>query len=87
MRIRSSSSDEVELGAARVALTAGAAAQLVVDAAALVTLGAEDVEAAGLERLLLLLGDVGLASRSRFLAIWASVGRLARLALARRSSP
>ena len=49
---------EVELRAARVALTAGAAAQLVVDAAALVTLGGEDVEAAGLERLLLLLTDV-----------------------------
>ena len=46
---------QVELGAAGIALTAGAAAQLVVDAPALVALGAEHVEAAGLERLLLLL--------------------------------
>ena len=42
-----------ELGAAGVALAAGAAAQLVVDAAALVALGAEHEQAAGLERLLL----------------------------------
>ena len=41
-----------ELRAAGVALAAGAAAQLVVDAPALVPLGAEDVEAAGRERLL-----------------------------------
>ena len=39
-----------ELGAARIALAAGAAAQLVVDAAALVALGAEHEQAAGLER-------------------------------------
>jgi len=42
---------EIEAALAGVALTAGAAAQLVVDAAALVALGAEHVEAAGLERL------------------------------------
>src|SRR5262245_51933150 len=51
---------EIELGAAGVALTAGAAAELIVDAPALVTLGADDVEAARLERLLLLVVDVGL---------------------------
>ena len=39
---------EVEAGLARVALAAGAAAQLVVDAARLVALGAEHVEAAEL---------------------------------------
>ena len=55
---------QVELGAARVALAAGAAAQLVVDAPALVALGAEHVEAAGVDRLLLLLGDVGLDLRA-----------------------
>ena len=38
---------QVELGAALVALPAGAAAQLVVDAPALVALRADDVEAAG----------------------------------------
>ena len=42
-----------ELGAAGVALAAGAAAQLVVDAAALVALGAEHEQPAGGERLLL----------------------------------
>ena len=42
-----------ELRAARIALAAGAAAQLVVDAAAFVTLGAEHVEAAGAKRLVL----------------------------------
>ena len=46
-----------ELRPAGIALAAGAAAQLVVDAAALVSLGADDVEAAGVERLLLELGD------------------------------
>ena len=45
--------DEVELGAARVALAAGAAAQLVVDAPALVALGGEHVEAAGASTLAL----------------------------------
>ena len=42
---------QIELGAARIALAAGAAAQLVVDAPALVPLGAEHVEAAGVQRL------------------------------------
>ncbi len=40
---------EVEARGAGVALTAGAAAKLVVDAAGLVALGAEDVEAAGVD--------------------------------------
>ena len=48
-----------ELRAPGIALAAGAAAQLVVDAAALVALGADHVEAAGGERLLLELGDLG----------------------------
>ncbi len=47
MRIRSSSQRQEEMRVAGVALAAGAAAQLVVDAAALVALGADDVEAAG----------------------------------------
>src|SRR5688572_13667812 len=41
----------VEARAARVALPAGAAAQLVVDATRLVSLGADDVQAAGLDHL------------------------------------
>ena len=45
-RISSSCEREVEPGLARVALTAGTTAQLVVDAARLVALGADDVEAA-----------------------------------------
>ncbi len=45
---------EVEPGLARVALTAGTAAELVVDAPRLVPLGAEDVEAAQLLDLILL---------------------------------
>ena len=48
-----------ELGAARVALTAGAAAQLIVDAPTFVPLGADDVEAAGLQRLFLETRDLG----------------------------
>ena len=44
---------QVELRAAGIALAAGAAAQLVVDAAGFVALGAEHVEAAGRERPLL----------------------------------
>ena len=67
-----------EAGAARVALTARTAAQLVVDATALVTLGTDNVEPAGVDRLLLsradesgdlraLLGDrVGLRLRALF---------------------
>ena len=47
---------QVEARGTRVALTAGAAAQLVVDAAAFVTLGADDVQAAGgLDRIVALL--------------------------------
>ena len=47
-----------ELRAAGIALAAGAAAQLVVDAAALVALGAEHEQAAGGERLLLQARDL-----------------------------
>ena len=46
-----------ELRPARIALAAGTSAQLVVDAAALVPLGADDVEAAGVDRLLLEIRD------------------------------
>ena len=58
--------DEVVLGGeeearlARVALAAGAAAQLVVDAPRLVALGAADEQAAGLQDLLAVLLDAGL---------------------------
>ena len=55
---------QVEAALARVALAAGAAAELVVDAAALVALGAEHVEAAELADLVAL----GLASRPSNLA-------------------
>ena len=48
---------QVEARGARVALAAGAAAQLVVDAARLVPLGADDVEAAQVDDLFV----VGLA--------------------------
>ncbi len=48
-----------ELRPARVALPAGPSAQLVVDAAAFVPLGADDVESAGLDRLLLERRDFG----------------------------
>ena len=48
-----------ELGAPGIALAAGTAAQLVVDAPALVALGADHVEPAGVERLLLERGDLG----------------------------
>ena len=51
---------QVEPALARVALAAGAAAQLVVDAARLVPLGAEHVQAARLDDLLVLLGHVPL---------------------------
>ena len=47
-----------ELGMAGIALTAGAAAQLVVDAAAFVALGAEHEHAAGGERLFLQARDL-----------------------------
>ena len=45
---------QVELGLARIALTAGAAAQLVVDTTGLVALGADDGQAAGGEHALAL---------------------------------
>ena len=54
-----------ELGMAGVALAAGAAAQLVVDPAALVALGAEHEQAAGVERLLLEPRDLGADLRRR----------------------
>jgi hypothetical protein len=48
MRIRSSSQRQEEFGGARIALAAGAAAQLIVDAPAFVALGADDEQPAGL---------------------------------------
>ena len=63
MRIRSSSRDRKKMRGARVALAAGAAAQLVVDAARLVALGAEDVEAARGDHLVVLLGGLHLELR------------------------
>ena len=54
---------QVEARRARVALAAGAAAQLVVDAPRLVALGADDVQAAGRDHLLVL------GARSRALAL------------------
>ena len=54
---------EEEARLAGVALAAGAAAQLVVDAARLVALGADDVQAAGLEDLLAVLLDAPLDRR------------------------
>ena len=54
-----------ELRVAGVALAAGTAAQLVVDAPALVPLGAEHVKAAGAERLLLQPRDLGADFRRR----------------------
>ena len=58
---------EVELRRAGVALAAGAAAELVVDAARLVALGAEDGKAAGLDDLDVLVGAdaLGLGERAR----------------------
>ena len=54
---------QVEARGARVALAAGAAAQLVVDAAALVALGADDVQAAGGLDRLVALQPLGLQAR------------------------
>ncbi len=56
IRIRSSCEREVEARGAGVALAAGAAAQLVVDAPGLVALGAEDVQAAERHHPLALVG-------------------------------
>ena len=53
---------EVELRLAGVALTAGPAAELVVDAAGFVPLGADDVEAAGLADEICLAVDLGLVA-------------------------
>ena len=76
MRIRSSSSDRKNFEWPGIALTAGTAAQLVVDAPAFVALGAEHVQAAGGERLFLqardLRADFGGA---RVLLALAHVGR------------
>jgi hypothetical protein len=63
---------EIEARGAGVALAAGAATQLVVDAPRLMTLGAQDVEAAGGEHLFAL-GDAALGI--------AGEGRLVRLRL------
>ena len=55
-RIRSSSRAQVEAALAGVALTAGTAAQLIVNPPGLVALGADDEQAAGRADLLGLLG-------------------------------
>src|SRR3954467_9498124 len=55
----------VELGGARIALPAAAAAKLVVDAPRLVPLGTEDVQAAGRDHLLVLLRAVVLVLANR----------------------
>jgi hypothetical protein len=65
---------EVETGGAGVALAAGAAAQLVVDAARLVALGADDVEAARGDDLLVGLGALDLRLLEELLVL---LGRLA----------
>src|SRR6185503_11060131 len=54
---------EEEAGLARVALAAGAAAELVVDPARLVALRADDVEPAGVHDLLAVVLDAGLDGR------------------------
>ena len=54
---------QVEARRARVALAAGAAAELVVDAARVVALGADDVQPAGLDDLLVVGVGHGLAPR------------------------
>ncbi len=69
-----------ELGAARIALTAGAAAELVVDAAAFVALGAQHEQSAGLQRGFLqprhLLAD---RSRTRVPVALAPIGDVGKL--------
>ena len=69
-----------EFRAAGIALPARTAAQLVVDAAALVPLGADDVEAAGVDRLLLEIGDLGADLRLLALALLRRGGRIDLLA-------
>ncbi len=68
---------EVEFRAARVALTAGAAAQLIVDAAAFVAFGADHVETARFERELFLRLDVALhfGNLARALSVVLDAGR------------
>ena len=65
---------EEEARLAGVALAAGAAAQLVVDAARLVALGADDVQAAGREHLLAVLLDAPLDRRQDVLEALVVVG-------------
>ena len=68
---------QVEPRQARVALAARAAAQLVVDAAALVALGAEHEQPARREHLLALGGDFGLDPVDRGVALRAVLGHVA----------
>ena len=58
---------QIEPALAGVALTAGTAAQLIVDPPGLVALGADDEQAAGGTDLLRLLRDVGLVLFQQFL--------------------
>jgi hypothetical protein len=67
-----------EFRAARVALTAGTAAQLVVDAAAFVALGGQHVKSAGIQRLLSSAFDIGSRSACA-LASSSPVGHVAQL--------
>ena len=55
MRIRSSCSERIEARAAGIALAAGAAAKLIVDAPRFVPLGADDVQAAERDHFVVLL--------------------------------
>ena len=57
---------EVEARLARVALTAGTAAELIVDAAGVVALGADDEQTAGLAHAVGLTRDLGLVPGERF---------------------
>ena len=80
MRMRSSSSDN-RTGAARVALAAGAAAQLIVDPPRSVALGAEHVQPAGRDHVLLLRGHFLLdRAARRVLRLVLDAGELLRLA-------
>jgi hypothetical protein len=74
-----------ELRVAGVALTAGTAAQLVVDAAAFVALGADHVEAAGVQRLLLQLFDLG-ADLRRWLPSRRALGHVGQFGSMRMSA-
>ena len=68
---------QVEARRARVALAAGAAAQLVVDAPRLVALGADDVQAAGGDNLVVIDVDFGLGLGERLVELL--LGRLGRV--------